>query len=431
MLPASVVASVIIARILGPEGKGLFQALMLYGVLLANIGLLGVQMGFNYYLLIERFSVGDQFVTIVFTVAAWSALYSVLLYVLHSMGVLTGALTNIFFLIALLLLIPIRIMISFLLRMFPSKGDFIGMNILSSATTLVPVIVALLVLLFGLGINGVLVVAAIVMGAMTVGAIGMLLRDQKVNRRINWRFLPEAYSYGLRGYGQTIFSFANLRLDQTILSFVSVAQLGIYSVAVQLSEITWFVTISMSQILKKHVAISDDRTAVKIVNRLTRISVLLGALFAVFLLIVGGPLIRLIYGGKFGAAPSALYLLLPGTVLNIYGRYFGVYLAAKGFPGLNSTITFIGSAVSIVLYLILIPLYGIDGAALASSIGYTMTSVVAWYFYRQKTGSRWQDIVIVTGDDIRFVTARMLRITRQILDYVTRRREKSTGTIGS
>lgn len=102
------------------------------------------------------------------------------------------------------------------------------------------------------------------------------------------------------------------------------------------------------------------------------------AVAAIVLLVPLGPFILGLYGPEFVAAyPSLLVLLGMGTAGALFFPVKAV-LAAVERPGLVVRLTLLELAVNVPLNLLLIPRYGILGAAIAATIAFAVGTLLGW-----------------------------------------------------
>ncbi len=117
---------------------------------------------------------------------------------------------------------------------------------------------------------------------------------------------------------------------------------------------------------------------------------------------LAAPFMQLYFGSEFGDAVVPLLLLLPGVLGFAVAR--PIYAIGQGKGELRVLIVATGTAavINLVLNLILIPQYGMHGAAIATSIGYG-SMVVFHYFAARRIGYnpfadlRLTRIAITTG----------------------------------
>jgi O-antigen/teichoic acid export membrane protein len=143
-----------------------------------------------------------------------------------------------------------------------------------------------------------------------------------------------------------------------------------------------------------------DAESVRATALSARINLLVGCALGIGLVVVSPILVPLVYGADFKESVPALMALVPGIVTLAWARGIGAYFVRRDKPLLVSLLAFGAVAVNVALNLLLIPLWGIVGASLASSVayfGYATASITA--FTRLATVS-WHDLV-PSGADVR------------------------------
>lgn len=162
---------------------------------------------------------------------------------------------------------------------------------------------------------------------------------------------------------------ANYRMDLFVLAaFVPVADIGVYAVAVALAEILWQLPQAVSRsILPRIVAGQLDRAGV------LRISKALGAVTAGLALVgwlLAVHLVEPVFGSDFARVPLVLAVLLPGAVLVSAAKPIAAWTLSCGCPSRNVRASAAGFAVVAAGNVLLVPSFGIVGAAVASTLGY-------------------------------------------------------------
>jgi O-antigen/teichoic acid export membrane protein len=114
---------------------------------------------------------------------------------------------------------------------------------------------------------------------------------------------------------------------------------------------------------------------------------------------LGQQVILTVFGPTMMPAVHPLWLLLPGIVTLTVAKIISSYLSGIGKP-IYSTYLAAGSMIlTVALDLLLIPRYGISGAAAASSIVYTCTAAAAVWIFRRESGAGLLETLVVKPDD--------------------------------
>lgn len=93
-----------------------------------------------------------------------------------------------------------------------------------------------------------------------------------------------------------------------------------------------------------------------------------------------------LYGAEFMKGALCLSILTVGQVLNTSCGPVAQLLNATGYHKQFRNISFFGAIVNIIINLLLIPAYGIEGAAVANAISMILWNVVGTFYIKQRFG---------------------------------------------
>ncbi len=195
----------------------------------------------------------------------------------------------------------------------------------------------------------------------------------------SWTEFKNSMHYGLRDYPGCVADFTTLRLDQLMLGgMASSAAIGLYVIAVRLSEVTTYVSEALAGALLPEVAgSSGGKQAEYLLSRTLRLTIYTNVLVLIPLWFGAPFILRVLFGAQFVPATSAFRWLLAAAVVWSAGAIVISGLQGFGYPGLSTIARFLSAAVTAPALLILIPRMGIEGAAIASLLGYSVMLVVA------------------------------------------------------
>lgn len=234
------------------------------------------------------------------------------------------------------------------------------------------------------------------------------------------RLFKKSLAFGGQISLTTLASFLVYRIDQGILAFmVPVEQVGLYVVAVGFAERLRILPNSIAQAFLPRLSneITDRQAQVPMVFRCTMI-VSVGSMLVVGIL--GAPVILVLFGWDYSGSILSFLLLLPGLAALGGAAVLFSDLAVREKPKYSMWIGYIVLVVNIVLNLALIPLMGIAGAALASTISYMLACCLVILFYRResKTGIRQ---MIPCGGDFVYLFRTGIELFKQSWQLISRR----------
>ncbi len=250
-------------------------------------------------------------------------------------------------------------------------------------------------------IADVVTLALIVPGNLDVGRV----------IRLPLAVLREQIKYGAQGQAANMAALFNYRLDQFLVAaFVSTAGVGHYAVAVGLAESVWWISSAISMVLLPRLTAMEKDDADEVTPIVSRNTLLVSVLAAGALIAVSPLAIQILFGDEF--YPEAflpLVLLMPGIVAASATRVLGSYLFSRGKIIFTTYATFIALGVTIAADLVLIPLWEVEGAAVASSVAYVAALGATALWYRRESGRGLAEALLWRPDDIGYYTAAINR----------------------
>jgi O-antigen/teichoic acid export membrane protein len=195
--------------------------------------------------------------------------------------------------------------------------------------------------------------------------------------------------FGVRAQVGTLLLFVNARLDFAIVgALVGPAALGVYAIASRYAELLRLPSLAFNYVLYPEFARDGGRAAArKAVRMIPRVG-WIPAAAAIPLALSAAFVIRLLFGREFDGAVVPAAILLLGLSGGGVGAIVTAFLYGQGRPGLNSIAMGAGLAATVVLDLLLIPPFGIVGAAVASCVAYLITTAVLIAFFSSVSRSR-------------------------------------------
>ena len=191
--------------------------------------------------------------------------------------------------------------------------------------------------------------------------------------------------YGLAGHVGTVFQSLNYRVDVFLVALLlSATDVGIYAVAVSLAEALLLLPNALGALVMQRAAL--DPSSVRATQLTLRLGLAVATVGGVVVAVVSVRLVPLVFGREFAGATAAILALLPGILALVVWKTLVNDLAGRGFPTVKSVSAGLALVVTLAADLVLIPSFGIAGAAAASSAAYAAAAAVAAQHYRSATG---------------------------------------------
>jgi enterobacterial common antigen flippase len=224
-------------------------------------------------------------------------------------------------------------------------------------------------------------------------ALAAVIHQLRPGWEPSWSEFKTSMNYGARDYPGGLADFTTLRLDQLMLgAMASNVAIGLYVIAVRLSETTTLAASALAEALMPEVAAASQTTnkAELLVGRMLRLTIYMHAVILIPLVLIAPLILRLLFGASFVPAAGALRWLL--VAAGVWGISSIVISGLRGFgyPVLSTLARFSAAVVTAIALVILLPRFGITGAAIASLIGYSVMLLVALLVFVRKRGlSLW------------------------------------------
>jgi len=364
---------VVVARYLGPSEYGKLNYAMAYVAIFSAFANLGL----DSIVVRELVRYPDQREEYLGTAASLRllgtvAMVSLLLLASILMGN-SGQYNALIAIIAFGYFFQISAVIDWLLQARVESKYTVKIQILSMLTTSVLQLVAV-------WLHASLIYFAIISTAgSAMMAIGLLwiyrerfgdLEKWKFRHEVARKFLLGAFPLMLSGFSIMIY----MRIDQVMLQrFLGSEAVGLYSVAVKLAESWYFVPMLITTSLYPAIINAKKNSEDEYKNRLQRLHnllVLISIIVAVVTTLVSHPIIAFLYGSEYIAAAPVLNIYIWSGLFVGLGAASSRFLLVEEMHWRDFFRTFSGMVINVLLNIVLIPDYGIEGAAFATLVSY-------------------------------------------------------------
>lgn len=217
--------------------------------------------------------------------------------------------------------------------------------------------------------------------------------NRKSQKKIKWSFdkeyakklLSKSWYFALSSIMVTIY----MRIDQVMLGKMieDKSQVGIYSAAVRIAEMWTFVPNSIittfKPIIMKYKGENKENEYTLNLQRLYDISSVICIAFAIAITICSKLIIFILYGKEFLQAAPILCILVWGIWFGVLGNVHYVWLTCENKGKYSLFYSGVGSISNIIINFILIPKYGMYGAAVATLASQFLANIVSFAFIKE------------------------------------------------
>ncbi len=190
----------------------------------------------------------------------------------------------------------------------------------------------------------------------------------------------EFLKYSTTIFGQSLFNKYTFRLDVIFLGLLrNTFEVGLYSVALKIQPFIYMISSSMSLIFSPIVVElyekKDFSNLSFIYKKVTKWTFMI-SFPLVCIIVIFNQKILSIFGSSFILASNSLILLCLGSLIADVLGLSGQIINMIGKPMVNLINSVVLTLIMVSLFLILIPKYGIVGAAISYSIGLLIVNIV-------------------------------------------------------
>jgi len=375
--------AVVIARELGPSGRGFYAVAAAVGAIGVQFSNLGLHLSNTYYVAKDRALlpalIGNT-LAVVFVAGVVTVLTGVGLVFWQKLSPVHGTLL-------ILALASVPVGLAYLL----TQGLLLGVNevraynqiecgskLLVLALICIPALVHLgtVELFFGLTLLSVL-----------LGFLWALLRLRRVSMEpfeLSLAVFRQSIGTGINAYVILFFGFLVLRIDLLMVKYMlGTTEAGYYSISQVLAENTMMFPVVLGSLLfPKLSALKGREEKLQLANKAVLATAALMLPAVVIGALAAGPIISIAFGRSFLPAVAPFVWLMPGTYFLGIETVMVQLLNSEGFPPIIVAAWIADTVVNVAVNFWAIPRYGITGASIVSSVCYflifLLVSVVVW-----------------------------------------------------
>ena len=407
MVVNSVFAGIVVARWLGADGVGKLAVINVSVITLVQLGSLGLPSANTYFIAKDKNQFRRAAVnSLVFAIIGGGLLAIGLVVITSSRPEWFGVVAQDLFRIAAIS-IPFQLITLIGLNIFLAIGKIREFNLLDvtgQSFVLINALLTLLILHSGLGTLVILNAAASVLVSLVI-AVMLGTSAQKLNARDKaWRgdlvLLKQMIGYGIKSHVAILAGTLIFRADLLVVNhFRGASEAGVYSLASQMATLLMMLPSVIATLLFPRVTAEQDQTGntTCVVARHTALVMLLCCLAAVPFSL----LLPIVYGSVFSDATVQLLILLPGVFFIGLQSVLVQHFNALGLPKTVPVFWVVTLVINLIMVFLMVPRYGARGAALASTISYSLISFLMIGYFLVETRRTLLELFVLRPLEVR------------------------------
>ncbi|MBF6617702.1 MAG: oligosaccharide flippase family protein [Candidimonas sp.] len=384
LVVAGLLTSIVTARLLGPEGRGVFFYWTTIVAVVVQFGNFGLASSNTYYIGRGEATLG-------------AALALVLWVAITGGVVLTGGLLLFFqvtdayllsrpiLLVSVLVLIPSSVYYLLAINLFVAVERFGDYNRFEILSRYLGVLLVVLTAWISRDVEIVMAGFAVAVALMCVPLHLRLRAVSGQKEKLELELIRHSLGYAARAYTVGLFGFLVLRINVLFLErAVPVSEIGLWSISAQIIDLIHIVPATLALVLfPRLLRLGKPYNAM--IKQLKIIAVVMVG-FSGIIVLFGEPVIVLLFGEAFRRSYDILVFGLPGVFSLGLTGVAAQYLAVTGIPIALISAWAVTLCVEIILLYILVPSCGVVGGMVAMSAAYIFLLIAVLALARWKHG---------------------------------------------
>ena len=207
------------------------------------------------------------------------------------------------------------------------------------------------------------------------------------------------FMYAGIAFFSNLLQFLAYRMDYWFINFYSTKdELGLYALASKLNQVLWLLPMTISAVIIPFTVNASDQLLEKI-KVIIRFQFNGYIILGILLVIVSPFLIPLVFGVDFKQSVYPFVILLPGVIIFTLTTILAAYFAGINRQDINLKISFICFFTILVGDFLLVPHYGKEGAAVASCIGYAISGFTSLFVFSKMSGWNFKELLWINKTD--------------------------------
>ena len=218
------------------------------------------------------------------------------------------------------------------------------------------------------------------------GKTGDKIKKWKFNHTVAVDLMKYSWPLMISGFLVSI----QMKIDQVMIgSMLNITDVGIYSIAVRLSEFWFFVpTIIASTLMPYFITLREENYHLyrERLCQLFSFMFWLGVIVGLIVFVLGEEAILYLFGESYGRAYGALLYNIWGGIFIAQGLAASIWLISEGMQKYSLYIQMMAVSINIILNILLIPVLGIEGAAISTLLTYFLATWLFGLFFKKLRG---------------------------------------------
>ena len=400
----SVVQTVILTRVLGPDGIGRYSLVQGALMLAAQLFSFGFPLSYLYHSQHNR-RFNQKYLMNAFWLILFSGLIGglILAFLMYCKQHYFGSYPFWIYLVVVVYM-PVVIHSAVLRNDLMIDIQAKRLSLMKLSTVIGHVLIVLCFYLLGL-----LNVNQAILAFFFMALIRFVMGGVWSYKKLDFNIFPDAktskelFLMGIRQSWADLAVLVNGKISLLVIKFVmdDFGEVGYYSRGQRIAMLLVIASQAVLPLLfSRWAAIAEEKLAEN-VQRVLRVSFAMVAVMIAGILIFGKWILLVLYGSEFLSALSPMMILVPGAGLYLVSRTLMQLLGSRGRPEVSAGVLLVSSTLTVILSFILTSIWSIKGAAVAELTGNIVLLTLLLYIVSRIYNINLSKSLLVTKNDLK------------------------------
>jgi len=378
IIAIGLITTVIVARILGPEGRGLYAVALAVGTIGVQFSNLGLHASNTYYVAQDHNllpTLLGNTIVVSFVVGGFGAALAWCVFTFWpNLAPINGVL-----LMMALIWIPIGLAYLLMQNLLIGIHEIRTYNFIEVVTKILGVsLIAIVILVDAVSVENIFLMGLVALIISFIWGLAKLKCHLKHFPKPSISLFKKNLRYGFKAYLVAFLGFMVLRVDLLMVQYLLGAeQAGYYSIAATMADMVYMLPVVVGMILfPKISAINNIDEKWKKTRTATIITGMIMLCITVLATVLASPVVNLLFSKEYSPAITAFIFLLPGIFFLAIETIVVQFLNSIGLPKILVYFWLFTTLFNIFFNYFFIPIYGIKGASIVSSASYFIIFVL-------------------------------------------------------
>lgn len=386
LIPISLITSVIIAKAVGPEGRGVYAICLTIGALGIQFGNIGLHTSNTFHVSRSPDLFPYLFGNSIFISFFWGFSISGLAWAFFTFFPQLVPVQGILLFLGLIW-IPIGLAYLLLQNLLLATQDIGSYNKIEVSTKLITLALIGGCVYFSdeISVKLIIIISLATLLSGLIWAFWTILHKRQTSLLLSYPIFKKGLPLGIKSYIGSFMGYLLIRIDLLMINdFLGEKDAGLYDIAMNASEMVFLLSYVVGMILfPKLSALNDINEKWRLTKEVCFwLTIIMAGLSCVGVLFAK-PIILFLYGIAFEGCTPALILLILGKPLLAINLLLNLFVASIHVPLSAIPMGILSVVINIFLNLQLIDLYGIEGAAISSIICFALLTIFHFYYARK------------------------------------------------